>query len=210
MPTQQQTNLAQHQEQQPGVEAQMTPAPESFASEYRGSDKLRGKVALITGGDSGIGRAVAVAFAKEGADVAIGYLNENEDAKQTKRAIEQLGRRCLAIAGDIGEESTCKNLVEQTVKEFGQPRHPRQQRRRTASPRKHRRHHRRTIRAHLPHQYLLNVLPDKSGSKTPQRRQCNYQHYLSNRLQRQRTIARLLLHKRSNCCLYPFFVSKFS
>lgn len=119
MPTQQQTNPAQHQEQQPGIESQMTAAPESFASEYRGSDKLRGKVALITGGDSGIGRAVALAFAKEGADVAIGYLNEDGDANETKGAIEQLGRRCLAIAGDIGEESTCQKLVEQTVKEFG-------------------------------------------------------------------------------------------
>ena len=119
MPTQQQTNPAQHQEQQPGIESQMTPAPESFGEQYRGSDKLRGKVALITGGDSGIGRAVALAFAKEGADVAIGYLNEDEDAKKTKRAIEQQGRRCLTIAGDIGEESTCQNLVEQTVKEFG-------------------------------------------------------------------------------------------
>ncbi|MEG3848708.1 SDR family oxidoreductase [Microcoleus sp. herbarium19] len=119
MPTQQQTNPAQHQEQQPGIESQMTPAPQSFAEGYRGSDKLRGKVALITGGDSGIGRAVALAFAKEGADVAIAYLNEDEDAKKTKEAIEKEGRRCISLAGDIGDESTCQNLVEQTVKEFG-------------------------------------------------------------------------------------------
>jgi NAD(P)-dependent dehydrogenase (short-subunit alcohol dehydrogenase family) len=119
MPTQQKTNPAQHQEQQPGREAQMTPQPRSFAAEYRGSDKLRGKVALITGGDSGIGRAVALAFAKEGADVAIAYLNENEDAKKTKEAIEQQGRRCISLSGDIGDESVCQNLVEQTVKTFG-------------------------------------------------------------------------------------------
>lgn len=119
MPTQQQTNPAQHQEQQPGIQSQMTPQPQSLGEGYRGSDKLRGKVALITGGDSGIGRAVAIAFAKEGADVAIGYLNEDGDAKKTQEAIEQQGRRCLTIAGDIGEESTCQKLVEQTVKEFG-------------------------------------------------------------------------------------------
>lgn len=119
MPTQEQTLPAQHQEQRPGSEAQMTPPPESQAAEYRGSDKLRGKVALITGGDSGIGRAVAIAFAKEGADVAIAYLNEHEDAKRTQQLIEAQGRRCLAIAGDVGDESFCQKLVEQTVKAFG-------------------------------------------------------------------------------------------
>ena len=119
MPTKQKTNPAQHQQQQPGIESQMTPPPQSFAEGYHGSDKLRDKVALITGGDSGIGRAVALAFAKEGADVAIAYLNENEDAKKTKEAIEQQGRRCISISGDIGDESVCQNLVEQTVKTFG-------------------------------------------------------------------------------------------
>ncbi|HLO47821.1 MAG TPA: SDR family oxidoreductase [Kamptonema sp.] len=120
MPTQEQTTLpTQHQEQRPGIESQMTPQPESQVAEYRGSDKLRGKVALITGGDSGIGRAVAIAFAKEGADVAIAYLNEHEDAKKTQKLIEEQGRRCLAIAGDIGDESFCQNLVQQTVKAFG-------------------------------------------------------------------------------------------
>jgi NAD(P)-dependent dehydrogenase (short-subunit alcohol dehydrogenase family) len=119
MPTQQKTNPAQHQEQQPGIESKMIAPPQSFASQYRGSKKLQGKVALITGGDSGIGRAVAIAFAKEGADVAIAYLNEDEDAKQTKEAIEQQGRRCISLSGDIGDESICQNLVEQTVKSLG-------------------------------------------------------------------------------------------
>jgi NAD(P)-dependent dehydrogenase (short-subunit alcohol dehydrogenase family) len=103
----------------PGVESQMTPKPQADDAKYRGSSKLENKVALITGGDSGIGRAVALAFAKEGADVAIIYLKEHEDAKETKNLVEKYGRRAVAIAGDIGEESFCKNAVQQTVDEFG-------------------------------------------------------------------------------------------
>lgn len=96
----------------------MTPAPQSEAAEYRAADKLRGKVAIVTGGDSGIGRATAVAFAKEGADVTIVYLNEHEDANETKRLIEQEGVRCLAIAGDIGDEDFCRGVVDQTIRQF--------------------------------------------------------------------------------------------
>ncbi|HYG58644.1 MAG TPA: SDR family oxidoreductase, partial [Symbiobacteriaceae bacterium] len=84
------------------------------------SEKLKGKVALITGGDSGIGRAVAIAYAKEGADVAVVYLNEHEDAAETKRQVEEEGRRCLLMAGDIGEESFCQQVVQQTVQQLGQ------------------------------------------------------------------------------------------
>lgn len=109
----------QHQNQQPGSEAAMTPRPESSAKGYLASGKLKGKVALITGGDSGIGRAVAVAFAKEGANVAIAYLNEDKDAKETQQMIEQLGRECVAIAGDIGNADFCRDLVEKTVSSFG-------------------------------------------------------------------------------------------
>jgi len=109
----------QHQEQQPGLESEMTPQPKADDPQYRGSGKLQGKVALITGGDSGIGRAVAIAFAKEGADVAIMYLNEHDDAKQTKQMVEEQGRRAVAIAGDIGDESFCQQAVQQTVDEFG-------------------------------------------------------------------------------------------
>jgi NAD(P)-dependent dehydrogenase (short-subunit alcohol dehydrogenase family) len=109
----------QHQNQQPGIEAAMTPRPESSAKGYLASGKLKGKVALITGGDSGIGRAVAVAFAKEGANVAIAYLNEDKDAKETQQMIEQLGRECVAIAGDIGKANFCRDLVEKTVSSFG-------------------------------------------------------------------------------------------
>ena len=117
---QQQTLPPQHQDQQPGIESEMTPRPKFEDRKYKGSNKMVGKVALITGGDSGIGRAVAVYFAKEGADVAVMYLSEHDDAEETKRQVEQEGRRCLLIAGDAGEEEFCQRAVEQTVQEFGQ------------------------------------------------------------------------------------------
>ncbi|MBV9463730.1 MAG: SDR family oxidoreductase, partial [Verrucomicrobiae bacterium] len=110
---------AQTQPQRPGHEREMRPQPHSDDAEHRGSGKLQGKVAIITGGDSGIGRAVAIAYAKEGADVAIAYLNEHEDAKETQRVVEKYGRRCLAIPGDLGQESFCREVVEKTVQEFG-------------------------------------------------------------------------------------------
>lgn len=103
----------------PGVESEMTPKPKADDPQYTGSDKLKNKVALITGADSGIGRAVAIAFAKEGADVAIVYLNEHDDAKETKQFVESLGRRAVAIAGDVGDEAFCQQAVQQTVDEFG-------------------------------------------------------------------------------------------
>ncbi len=115
----QQINPPQQQDQQPGIEAEMTPRPQADDPGYRGSGKLQGKAALITGGDSGIGRAVAVFFAKEGADVAISYLNEEQDAQETMRLVEEQGRRCVAIPGDIGDEAHCRRVVEQTVSELG-------------------------------------------------------------------------------------------
>lgn len=110
---------AQHQNQHPGIESEMIPRPQAEDSQYRGSGKLQGKVALITGGDSGIGRAVAIAYAKEGAEIAIIYFNEHADAAETKRQVEEEQRRCLTIAGDIGDEQFCQNAVEQIVKELG-------------------------------------------------------------------------------------------
>ncbi|MBE0342744.1 SDR family oxidoreductase [Paenibacillus sp. 28ISP30-2] len=115
----QQTLPPQHQEQQPGVESKMSPAPQFEKSTYKAAGKLTGKVALITGGDSGIGRAVAVTYAKEGADVAIIYLNEHKDAEETKRQVEQEGRKCVLIPGDIGDDQFAKKAVQQTVNELG-------------------------------------------------------------------------------------------
>lgn len=110
---------AQHQNQHPGIESEMIPRPQAEDSQYRGSGKLKDKVALITGGDSGIGRAVAIAYAKEGAEIAIIYFNEHADAAETKRQVEEEQRRCLTIAGDIGDEQFCQHAVEQIVKELG-------------------------------------------------------------------------------------------
>jgi len=109
----------QEQDVQPGLETEMSPQPEVIRDDYRGSGKLEGKVALITGGDSGIGRSAAVHFAREGADVAIMYLNENEDAEITRQMIESEGQRCLLIPGDICDEGFCRNAVQQTVEQLG-------------------------------------------------------------------------------------------
>jgi NAD(P)-dependent dehydrogenase (short-subunit alcohol dehydrogenase family) len=112
-------NQPQQQGRQPGRETKMHPQPLVIRGNYRGSDKLDGKVALITGGDSGIGRAVAVHFAREGADIAIGYLEEDTDARDTRRMVEAEGRECLTIAGDLRDPEACRELVRRTVKQFG-------------------------------------------------------------------------------------------
>jgi NAD(P)-dependent dehydrogenase (short-subunit alcohol dehydrogenase family) len=105
----------QHQDQQPGMEYKLKPRPRSDDPSNPGCGKLDGKVALITGGDSGIGRAVAIAFAKEGADVAVVYLNEHKDAEQTRSMVEEHGKSCLLFAGDIGEEEFCRKIIQETV-----------------------------------------------------------------------------------------------
>ncbi|UWG96512.1 SDR family oxidoreductase [Dehalobacter sp. DCM] len=110
---------AQHQDFQPGLETLMDPSPIYEDLNYQPGNKLQGKVALISGGDSGIGRAVSILYAKEGADLAVVYLNEQQDAEITKERIEQLGRRCLLIAGDVGDEMFCKQAVEETIRTFG-------------------------------------------------------------------------------------------
>src|SRR5262245_25350637 len=109
----------QSQEKQPGLERLMRPKPDSAADGYRPAGKLKGKIAVITGGDSGIGRAVSVAFAKEGADVAIIYLEEHEDAARTDELIRDTGRRCLTLSGDIGDRGICAEMIARVIGEFG-------------------------------------------------------------------------------------------
>ncbi|SFA79154.1 MULTISPECIES: SDR family oxidoreductase [unclassified Bacillus (in: firmicutes)] len=109
----------QHQDQQPGVETKMQPEPISVDPNYKGSGKLSGKVAIITGGDSGIGKSAAIYFAKEGADLAILYLDEDSDAEETKKQIEAEGRKCMLIAGDIGNEQFCIDSVKRVKDEYG-------------------------------------------------------------------------------------------
>jgi NAD(P)-dependent dehydrogenase (short-subunit alcohol dehydrogenase family) len=109
----------QHQ-RKPGHEHELDPRPRFLAPDYAGSGKLDGMAALVTGGDSGIGRAVAVLFAREGADVAITYLSEDVDAEETKRAVEAEGRRCIAVAGDVKDPAFCEDMVAHVIEAFGQ------------------------------------------------------------------------------------------
>ncbi|MCM3602354.1 SDR family oxidoreductase [Robertmurraya korlensis] len=114
-----QTFPPQHQNHQPGVEDEMNPIPIHVSEQYKGSGKLKDKVAIITGGDSGIGKSVAIYFAKEGADVVVSYLNETKDAEDTKKQVEAEGRRCILASGDIGDEEICNQIVDDTMKAFG-------------------------------------------------------------------------------------------
>ncbi|RLQ97220.1 SDR family oxidoreductase [Falsibacillus albus] len=116
---QKQTFPPQHQNVQPGIESQMNPNPQSIDPAYKGSGKLAGKVAIITGGDSGIGRSVAIYFAKEGADIAIIYLDEHDDAQKTADLIKQDGCQCLLFSGDIGSETYCKDVVNKIHEHYG-------------------------------------------------------------------------------------------
>jgi NAD(P)-dependent dehydrogenase (short-subunit alcohol dehydrogenase family) len=113
------TKTPKKQNKQPGIEAKMDPKPEYIKPTYKASGKLTGKVALITGGDSGIGRAVSVHYAREGADIAIVYLDEDVDAKETQAVVQSYGRKCLLIKGDVKKSSFCKKAVAQVFKEFG-------------------------------------------------------------------------------------------
>jgi NAD(P)-dependent dehydrogenase (short-subunit alcohol dehydrogenase family) len=107
------------QQEPPGVLGKMDPKPDHGEESYRGSGRLAGKAAVITGGDSGIGRAVAIAFAREGADVLIHYLNEHEDAKDTARYVEEAGRKCVLMAGELSDRAHCKTIIPKAVEEFG-------------------------------------------------------------------------------------------
>jgi NAD(P)-dependent dehydrogenase (short-subunit alcohol dehydrogenase family) len=112
--------LPEQKQERPGLEKKVEPRPQYLAPEYKGAEKLKGKTAIITGGDSGIGRSVAVLYAREGADVAIVYLPDEEpDANETKRAVENEGQRCLRIPGDVKDPKFCRDAIERTVNEFG-------------------------------------------------------------------------------------------
>lgn len=112
-------NQPAQQQDVPGVQSEMTPRPDCGEESYRGSGRLEGKSAVITGGDSGIGRAVAIAFAREGADVLISYLNEDEDAKDTARLVEEAGRKAVLVGGDLSKAQHCRELIAKAVSEFG-------------------------------------------------------------------------------------------
>jgi NAD(P)-dependent dehydrogenase (short-subunit alcohol dehydrogenase family) len=107
------------QQEQPGKSSEMKPKPQSFAPEYRAAGKLKGKIAIITGGDSGIGRSVSILFAKEGADVAVVYLEEHEDAKETQEEVKKTGRKCILFDGDVGDPAFCNHVIDNVVKTFG-------------------------------------------------------------------------------------------
>ena len=107
------------QQQPPGRQSEMTPRPDCGEESYRGSGRLEGKAALVTGGDSGIGRAVAIAFAREGADVLISYLNEDDDAQDTARYVEEAGRRAVLVRGDVAQPQHCRDLIARAVEELG-------------------------------------------------------------------------------------------
>ena len=109
----------EQQQKVPGVLGEMDPKPDHGEESYRGSGKLTGKAAVITGGDSGIGRAVAIAFAREGADVLISYLNEHDDAKDTAKYVEEAGRRCVLVPGDLADRAHAKTIIPKAVEEFG-------------------------------------------------------------------------------------------
>jgi len=109
----------QHQNDQPGHENRMQPQPVFIEPDYQGSDKLKGQAAVITGGDSGIGRAVAIAYAKEGADIVIAYFDEHEDAEKTRQLVEECGRQCVALAGDVGDEAFCRAVIEAAIDRYG-------------------------------------------------------------------------------------------
>lgn len=110
--------FSEQQQEVPGTETDMQPKADHGENSYKGSGKLTGRKAIITGGDSGIGRAVAIAYAREGADVLISYLNEDEDAKQTAKLVEEAGRKAILVSGDISNEAHCKKIIDTAVSEF--------------------------------------------------------------------------------------------
>ena len=196
-----------HEDELPGHESKLEPKPE-WAPFYPGSGRLEGKVALITGADSGIGRAVAALFAREGADIAILYLCEHDDAAETKRIVEAEGRKAITIAGDLGDKEFCLSAVKEVVGEARRDRHPRQQCRRAASRQGHHRHHRGAAEAHLPDQHLLDVLPDPGGAAAPQEGRGDHQLHVGDDVRRLQGAARLQRHQGRDHRLHPLALRK--
>ena len=184
---QKQTLPPQVQDQQPGHETEMKPRPD-YEPRYPGSGRLKGKVALITGGDSGIGRASAVLFAREGADLAILYLNESEDAQETKRLVEREGRLMPDHRRRCGRSRFLPLRHRPGHQALRQARRARQQCRRAASEGGDRGDHARSDRAHLPHQHLRLFLHDAGRDAASEEGGCDHQHHLGHRLSRQRRI----------------------
>ncbi len=181
-----------HEDRLPGHESQLEPKPD-WEPRYPGSDRLKGKVALITGADSGIGRAVAALFAREGADIAILYLCEHDDAAKTKQIVEQEGRRAITIAGDHRRQAVLRTRGAADGRPARPARHPRQQCRRAASRQGHPRHHRGSAQADLPDQHLRHVLPDPGGAAAPQERLGDHQLHVGDDVQGLAGPARLQL-----------------
>ena len=164
------------QQEPPGLESEMDPKPDYGEESYKGSGKLKGKAAVITGGDSGIGRAVALAFAREGADVLISYLSEESDAKETARVVEAAGRRCVTVAGDIQRRGPLQGDHRPGGEGVRQDRHPGQQRRLPDDPREDRGDRHRGVRPHAEDEPLRHVLAEQGGRAAHARGRRGHQH----------------------------------
>ena len=185
---------AQTQDRQPGREREMHPRPD-YTPKYPGVGKLKGKVALITGGDSGIGRAVAVAMAREGAQIAIVYLDEHKDANETRDLVKQEGADALLLPGDAGDETFCEAAVAATIEQFDRLDilvNNAAEQHETKDIREHRRG---ADRAHLPHQCVQLLLHDQARAAPHEEGREHHQHRLDHRLSGPQDAARLLRHQ---------------
>ena len=194
--------LGQHL-QKPGREADLKLAPMYKAPHYRGSKKLQNMVALITGGDSGIGRAVAVLFAREGADVAIAYLDEHDDAAETKRAVEGEGQRCIVFSGDVASSSFCRAAVKKTLEAFGRLDILGQQCRISGARRQIRRPLGRALRSNHQDKPVRLLPYDEGRGACDEERRLYRDDRLGHRIARQQGLAGLLDDQGGHPCFCP-------